>query len=163
MLIRTGSLLALTLLMLSQTGCGWQLRGYEGFRQNGDRRIESVALDIQASGRLFQATVEKQLNDLSIAVDENAEKRLLIHEEQSEKRPLSFSSTGIPIQYQLTMTTRFSVQKEGEFVIKKRRYIARRQFDFDTALVVAKKEEEQQLLQEMREELASRIIATLVE
>lgn len=159
-LIWRRALVVLTLgLMIN--ACGWQLRGYQQFKNLGDKRIASVDLSSGADNRLFLASLKRQLKDLSIELSDESEIKLNVGSENMERRPLSYSSTGIPVQYQLIMTVTFTVSKNLETLAAEKRILARRQYDFDTELVVAKNEEEKQLLQEMREELAMEIIAEL--
>lgn len=148
-------------LALLITSCGWQLRGLEEYQTRGDQRIESINLRVAADNRLFQRALKQQLRDLGITIDPGASVTLILDRENTERRTLSFSSTGIPVQYQLIMTISYAYQTGAGKTAEERRITTRRQYDFDTSLVIAKDEEERQLLQEMRRELAARIIANL--
>ncbi len=140
--------------------CGWQLRGYEQYKSGKLNTIERLQLQSSIDNRLFESSLKRLLRDLSISIDPSADLHLVIKQESTERRPLSYSSTGIPVQYQLIMSVDFAYAKNNEAPLPKR-FIARRQYDFDTSEVVAKNEEEETLLQEMREELAARIITAL--
>ncbi len=154
--------LLLCLLPLSWiASCGWQLQGYEKFKASGPQAIESIDLITTADNRLFQATLKQQLEDLSIRIDKQSDLNLTVHGENTEKRPLSYGSTGIPVQYQLIMTIRFAYSKDKTVAPTERSLVARRQYDFDTELLIAKYEEERNLLQEMRIELVNRILASI--
>lgn len=155
------SVLLPTLLLLQS--CGWQLRGYEQFKAGTVNSIEQIHLRTTSGNRLFQASLKRQLEDLSIALVADAKVTLILYKESTERRPLSYGSTGIPVQYQLVMTISYAYSTEPNTVPTQRKLIARRQYDFDTSLVVAKKQEERNLLQEMRDELAARIIASVNE
>ena len=157
---RTVSLLSMLFLMAS---CGWQLRGYQQYKEFGEQRIAEVHLRTTAGNREFQAVLKRQLADLSIELKPTAKAKLVLHEETMERRPLSYGSTGIPVQYQLIMSIRFEHSLPDNTRLTEKTFIARRQYDFDTALVVAKSEEERVLLEEMRNELSTRIIASLRE
>ncbi len=141
--------------------CGWQLRGYEQHKAAGAKKIERIHLRTSADNRLFQASLRRLFNDMSISLDPEAELKLVLGAEHTERRPLSYGSTGIPVQYQLIMTIKYAYANAGQQTPVDKKLVARRQYDFDTELVVAKNEEERQLLQEMREELAARIIASI--
>lgn len=156
-------ILTLALCLVLINACGWQLRGYQNAKRLGKEQIPSVALSAAADNRLFLASLKRQLDDLNIAQDNNAAIKLNIGREHTERRPLSYSSTGIPVQYQLIMTLSFTITKNLQSPPAEKKFLARRQYDFDTELVVAKSEEEKQLLNEMREELATKIIAELHE
>jgi len=158
--MRVRHLLLMALLSVP-TACGWQLRGYEKFEGTGERKMERLHLRTTSDNRLFQAALKRQLKDMSIALDPNAEYTLVLGTAKTERRPLSYGGTGIPVQYQLIMTIEYAYSNTKQSALFNRSLIARRQYDFDIELVVAKNEEEQQLLQEMREELTSRIIASI--
>ncbi len=158
-----GKLALLTGLVFFASSCGWQLRGYQKYKEFGEQRIAQVHLRTTAGNREFQAVLKRQLADLSIALEPSAKIKLVLHEETTERRPLSYGSTGIPVQYQLIMSIRFEHSLPDTPSLTEKTFIARRQYDFDTALVVAKNEEERVLLEEMRNELSSRIIASLRE
>lgn len=149
-------------LLLIQS-CGWQLRGYEQYKNGNVKKIAEVYLRNSSDNRLFQASLKRQLEDLSIELNSDAKISLIVHKESTERRPLSYGSTGIPVQYQLIMSITYAYSTEPNTVPVERKLMARRQYDFDTSLIVAKREEERTLLQEMRDELASRIIASLSE
>lgn len=153
--------LLIATLSLCIASCGWQLQGYQAYTAKGPNKLASIDLVNTADNRLFQAALIQQLQDLSIAIDKEADIRLTVQRENTEKRPLSYSSTGIPVQYQLIMSVRFNYTKDKSLVPLEKSFIARRQYDFDTELLVAKYEEELSLLQEMRVELANRIIASM--
>lgn len=149
-------------LLLIQS-CGWQLRGYEQYKNGNVKKIAEVHLRNSLDNRLFQASLKRHFEDLSIELNSDAKISLILHKESTERRPLSYGSTGIPVQYQLIMTIKYAYSTEPKTIPIERKLIARRQYDFDTSLIVAKREEERKLLQEMRDELASRIIASLSE
>lgn len=155
--------LFLTLLIFMISGCGWQLRGYEQYKAGNTNKIEQLHLKGKATNRLFQSSLKRQLEDLGILLNDDAPLVLTLKEESTERRPLSYGSTGIPVQYQLIMSIRYEFSSEPKTPANKRVLTARRQYDFDTSLVLAKKEEEKKLLEEMRHELATRIIASLHE
>lgn len=159
-MIRAALFSALILLLSS---CGWQLRGYQHYKEFGEQRIAKVHLRTTSGNREFQAILKRQLTDLSIALDSSAKVKLVLHEESMERRPLSYSSTGVTRQYQLIMSIRFEHSMPESTSLTEKTFIARRQYDFEPELVVAKSEEERVLLEEMRNELSSRIIASLRE
>ncbi len=155
--------IGLCLITLLAQGCGWQLRGYEQYKAGSVKKIDVINLRATASNRLFQASLKRQLEDLSIALSKDSQTVLTLHKENTENRPLSYGSTGIPVQYQLIMSVRYELSISPSQPATQRTITARRQYDFDTSLVLAKKEEEKKLRQEMRDELAARIIASIHE
>ncbi len=155
--------ISLCFIALLTQGCGWQLRGYEQYKAGNVKKINEINLRTTASNRLFQASLKRQLEDLSIALNKDSHTVLTLHKENTENRPLSYGSTGIPVQYQLIMSIRYELSLTPSQPATQRTITARRQYDFDTSLVLAKKEEEKKLRQEMRDELAARIIASIHE
>jgi len=75
------------------------------------------------------------------------------------------TETGVTAQYQITLTVNYHYKKRSgdttTTVIPSRKLMAWRSYDFDAKLIVAKNQEEQALLEEMRQELAYRILAAL--
>ena len=78
----------------------------------------------------------------------------------TKKRPLAYSNTGNPIQFQLDTYVEFGYQSAGGEVIIARRVIAaHRQYDFQASAVIAKREEERELIKQMYQDIAYRILA----
>lgn len=144
------------------TACGWQLRGYDQYLKEGDQMIDRLNVSSTIDNRLFQLSLQQMLRDRGIEITSDAPLTITLLEENTISRPLSYSSTGIPIQYQLIMSIRYRVSKGSDAnYIEENHLIARRQYDFDTALIVAKREEENKLLEEMRDELSARILSLM--
>lgn len=99
------------------------------------------------------------LGQFRIQEDSAAEVSIRYTNEEFDRRPLAYGSTGIPVQYQLTMSIEFeSYNNAGERLLSPRKIIVRRNYDFDAELIIEKEQEEQQLLREMREELAAQML-----
>jgi LPS-assembly lipoprotein len=159
-LIKNPIVLALlsTLLM----SCGWQLRGGGLQALDDDKKIGTLKLLSENRSSEFYQAFQKILARQHI--EENSESELLLSysSENLSRQPLAYGSTGIPIQYQLNMSIEFSVAKRnGEWLLSPRRISARRNYDFDAELIIAKDREEQALLREMREELATQLIRSI--
>jgi len=157
--MRLAVFLCATLLL---TSCGWQLRGYQHGNNAQKPRIENIHLKTSVNNRLLETTVNQQLKDFGIKITPESSNLLVLNDEHVERRPFAYSATGIPLQYQLIMTIRYTFGKKTSSPLEQT-LTARRQYDFDTALIVAKKEEERQLLQEMRRELSMRILSSTTE
>ena len=87
---------------------------------------------------------------------------LVIGKEKLEKRPLTVTETGVAAQYQLILTITFSQQRaDGTLITPPQQIVSWRSYDFDAQLIVAKAQEEESLIVEMREELARRMLSLL--
>lgn len=158
----TIKILTFALLATLLSSCGWQLRGGGFQKLDGDKRIGTLKLSSENRSSEFYQAFQKILARQHI--EESAESELLLSysEEKFSRQPLAYGSTGIPIQYQLNMSIEFSVAKRnGEWLLSPRSISARRNYDFDAELIIAKDREEQALLREMREELATQLIRSI--
>ncbi|MFT5082046.1 MAG: LPS-assembly lipoprotein [Lentisphaeria bacterium] len=161
---RHSRLLASTLAYLCLTlgACGWQLRGAAHSADASQQTaIKDIALHADLNQRDFQMAFIKNSKSMGVALDRTSRNQLYIHKESVERRPLSFSSTGIPVQYQIMMRITFSFSRDGQNTILKSDVTARQNYDFDPQLIIAKNDEEQQLRQELREQLVQRILANV--
>ena len=94
--------------------------------------------------------------------NDNARTWLVIENEKLEKRPLTVTETGVAAQYQLILTLSFSLKRSnGEVVTPSQQIVSWRSYDFDAKLIIAKAQEEEALIVEMREELAQRMLSML--
>ena len=84
---------------------------------------------------------------------------LVIEKETQEKRPLSYTATGVAAQYELTLDVRYHYEDtQYEIIVPSQNLTSRRVYNFDTALISATQQEEKTRLAEMRQELALRIL-----
>ena len=162
--MRKTTLRAIAILITSVTvlsSCGWQLRGAKAQRAElgSISLLEEIKLTSESGTRLLARAVKRELKHQKIAQTPQSKVRLTLSSEKVEKRPLAYGSTGVPVQYKLIMSVRYSFSDATSTQLPLE-LISRRNFDFDTELIVAKNEEEQRLLQEMREELARRILSS---
>ena len=87
---------------------------------------------------------------------------LRILEETIEKRPVTYNATGTPAQYEMTLKITYAIETRGSSkAAMPREATSHRIFDFDPRNVVAKTEEERALLQQMRQQLAQRLISEI--
>lgn len=172
-LIRSGATaLLLATVIVTVGACGWHLRGM-------DTRAEKSAQSTPTEGASNSATssmkliLNKRNNPLTTAIQriawennyqfsDDSSDYLVIESEKLEKRPLSVTETGIAAQYQLVLTITFSHRNaKGNLLLEPQQIVSWRNYDFDAQLIIAKSQEEEALISEMREELAQRIISTL--
>jgi|GEM_PF-2489200 len=144
------------LLILSSlcAGCGWHLRGvnsYQGptaMRFVPEERFSPLSLAVREAMRLG-------------GVSDEAEANLILHlgRETLDKRVVAVTSIGSPAQYEMSLSAQFRYQVPGDPVVTLPQTLSvQRAFDFDPSSTVAKREEENTLLDEMRRELAQRIL-----
>lgn len=96
-----------------------------------------------------------------ISVDSTAELSLTLGRETLRRQPLTYNRSGVPAQYQLTLSFEYFVTKNNAVLIEQESITARRNYDFDPNLIIAKDREEQELLEEMQRELSSRILSNI--
>jgi len=161
----------LLLVMLFLGACGWQLRGVDHSKpQNGAPRSATTPAQLhmimwQRNSKMAQ-TLQGVIRSQNIQLTASAATTLVIEEESIDKRPLAVTDTGVTAQYQLILNVRYhyktnSDAKDEKITLASRKLMSWRSYDFDAKLIVAKNQEEQALLQEMREELSLRILDSL--
>lgn len=152
------------LLILLQTGCGWQLRGSESNSLENKEAFSHMSVFVNAPSKLssMDKLLQKSLKSLGVNLDNNAKITIELISERIEKRAMAYGSTGLPIQYQITMTTQYVIHTTTEISLPEiKKVISRRSLDFDPELVSAKDNEEQELHTEMREEIGKTILRDL--
>lgn len=148
---RVFGLLILSALLAS---CGWHLRGVNSYKGPAamhlvpEERFSPLSLAVREAMRLG-------------GVKDDAEAQLVLHlgREELDKRVVAVTSIGSPAQYEMSLSTRFRYQVPGDAVVTLPQTLSvQRAFDFDPSSTVAKREEENTLLDEMRRDLARRIL-----
>ncbi|WP_188150446.1 LPS assembly lipoprotein LptE [Teredinibacter waterburyi] len=167
-------LAAFSLALVLLASCGWHLRGIDS---NAPATIETAQASSNRSlpqdmhlvmwerGSRMAQTLKTILRNKNVALTSSAASTLVLESETVDKRPLAVTETGVTAQYQITLTVNYHYKKRSgdttTTVIPSRKLMAWRSYDFDAKLIVAKNQEEQALLEEMRQELAYRILAAL--
>ena len=154
-------LTVLAALTLGLSGCGWHLAGTQGQSGANSERLHlsSVALIKQSGKRDLDLAVEKQLTNAGVSIQSHSESHLILQSVRVEKQPYAYSSTGEPVQFQLEMFVTYAIAKPaGEFLLAPKTIVSRRQYDFQVSAVIAKKQEENNLLREMYREVARKIV-----
>jgi len=155
-----------TILILSITACGWQLRGLENGVKNLAPLPSQLDLQLYQRNSKMGQSLKKLLREKNIEISSQAPLSLIIEVEDFDKRPLAVTDTGVTAQYQLTLSVLYRYQANldntsDEDITPSKKILSWRNYDFDAKLVVAKNQEEKALLEEMREELSLRILDTL--
>lgn len=149
-------------LALFLGSCGWQLRGYDEFK-NAELSSTSrpASLDIQFSRRkpeLLQ-TLHTLARTHSIDISPNSPVVLNVLSIDVDRRHQAVTETGVAAQFELTQTLRYTLTNKAIRQPPQTHILfARRSYDFDAAQIVAKNQEEQALLSEMRRELARKML-----
>ena len=139
------------------SSCGWHLAGSKG--EISAATIKAIRLLPHAQDREMTITFEQTLKTLKIDNLSTATTILHIDKIEYEKRPTAYTNSGIPAQFQLIYMLNYRIQTDNKFASKT--ITARRFLDFETTAVIAKENEERELREEMREEIAERVIATI--
>ncbi len=165
----------LTVMLVALSGCGWQLRGY-----SHNPLPDELTLANASRMDPIMVAVKAAMRQRAIREDPNARWQLVLGDESVSKRVVAVTRIGSPSQYELTLTVGFRYLPTAEAGVDTGplppasdtpasptsapvAYLAQslyvtRVYDFDPADTVAKSEEESILLQEMRRELAHRVL-----
>lgn len=154
----------LFLLVLSQIACGWQMRGWEQYQANKGQDIEgldAIHIVYNSSDKKLYHSLQRIMRTQRIKEDKTSDLRLSIGNISMDRQPLTYSGASTPAQYELVIALNFEATKSGNQIITQRPLVSRRNYDFDPNLIIAKDQEEQQLLEEMRQELALQMLLLL--
>lgn len=180
-MVRLWGITTITLLLVLLPACGWQLRGF-----SHNPLPDELALANASRMDPLMVAVKSAMRQRAIQEDTDATWQLVLGDERLSKRVVAVTRIGSPSQYELTLTVGFRyLPNDGEdpepeplpaapatpvtpatpaaTVSAPVAYLAQslyvtRVYDFDPANTVAKSEEEGILLEEMRRELAHRIL-----
>ncbi len=142
-----------TLFVLLLSACGWHLRGLD----RGERP-EQLALVVENRFEPLVLTTQEVLQQNGIRIENDSPLELHIGREELKRRTVAVTSIGSPSQYELTLTVHYHYRSPALKPMVPRVISTKRAFDFDPSNTVAKKEEENTLLSEMRRELAIRLL-----
>jgi len=152
------------ILTAAVSACGWQLRGIQSSSSAG-HIPDTLGLQVLTHNSKIAQQIQKSLRGENVVISSDAPLTLVLDDEILDKRPLSVTDTGVTAQYQLTLTVRYHFQKRSADnkvePLPRRSVTGWRSYDFDAKLIVAKTQEEESLLKEMREELAQRILSDI--
>lgn len=145
----------LLLVLLGVSACGWQLRGW-----NAASTVSSLHLVTQDRYAPLTLALRETMQQQDIEDTQAAPLQLHVGKEQLRKRIVAVTSIGSPSQYELSLSVDYQYRLASEEQAKTlpRTLSVFRAFDFDPSNTVAKTQEEKTLLEEMRRELALRIL-----
>jgi outer membrane lipopolysaccharide assembly protein LptE/RlpB len=134
-------------------GCGWQLKGFN--ERQLPPQLALKTLDPYASlARQLQQTLLRR----GVEITPNAPLKLWLDAEKLHKRTIAVTTIGAAAQYELSLEVAFSYTHQGYETPPATKLVTQRVFDFVPGTNLAKAEEEETLIREMRQELISRIL-----
>lgn len=153
---------ALVCSLILFSGCGWQLRGVSSNDLHGtENDIKELNIISDNRNNPFYRAFRTSILKRSITLSNTATLSIQLSNERLLRRPLAYSRAGLPAQYELTLSLEFQANESGTILVSQRRIDARRNYDFNADLIIEKDQEEQELLTEMRVELANRILSEI--
>jgi LPS-assembly lipoprotein len=136
------------------SGCGWQLRGLQS--QQGPNALFLQPEDKYAPLAL---AVKEVMRSRAIAASPEAPLHLHLGSEVLKKRVVAVTTIGSPAQFEMALSTTYYYQTPADpFVSPPLTASVERVLDFDPSSTVAKREEENTLVEEMRRDLAHSIL-----
>lgn len=145
----------LLLVLLGVSACGWQLRGW-----TNESAIDELNLITKDRYAPLTLAVLETMQQQGIGYEQDAPLQLHLGTAVLRKRTVAVTSIGSPSQYELSLSVSFQYLAATQERVDTlpRTLSVSRAFDFDPNNTVAKNEEENTLLEEMRRELALRIL-----
>ncbi|MFK7974780.1 MAG: LPS assembly lipoprotein LptE [Halioglobus sp.] len=157
-LFKTCAVLAITLLL---SACGFQLRGTGDFSKLLPEDWKSLSLNSANGNSEFSREIESRFAANGVQWGERGETNftLMVQAEKFEQDNLSLSSEARAAEYELTMSTKFTVlDANNQVAMEETRVGVVKQMENDPRNVVGKEEEIRLLRREMRTELAQQIL-----
>lgn len=145
------SIILITCCVIS--ACGWHLRGLDK-----GSRPEALALIVENRFEPLVLVTRDVMQQNGIAINSATTLQLHIGKEHLRRRTVAVTSIGSASQYELILSVEYRYQQLGQAAMPSRTISTKRVFDFDPTNTVAKNEEENTLLDEMRHELAIRLL-----
>jgi len=153
-------ILALSIMITGLAACGWHLRGLEAI----NLPFEALYLNSDIRDSALVTAVEKSLENQNIQLSDTAEGiyRLNLENYREERRVLTTDNRGRASDYELTSRVDMSLDKgEEQLLIPMETLTLTRSYNFDPDNVASANQEESLIRQEMKEELARRILLRL--
>ncbi len=153
---------ALCVLTMILSGCGFQLKGTQAHADSGSGSLRGRSVQL-ASGQPRSALItalSQQLSSAGARLDTPDSEALVLKlgAETFEQRNLSLTARARSAEVELTLSTRFTLTQGNRTLLETTDVTVTEQFYNDPRNVVGKTEELQLLRNEMRAELAARIV-----
>lgn len=141
-------------LVMTCVGCGWQLRGW----QNGQLPDELYLVTDHRFAPMSLAMIDA-MDRYNVNHRGEAAMQLRLGDEVLSRRTVAATSIGSAAQFELALSVEFYYQlRSQDQPYRPQTLTTTRVFDFDPNNAIAKIEEENILLNEMRRELAFSIL-----
>jgi len=152
-MLRIALLLA---VVLSLGGCGFQLQG----RLTLPPPIAALRIETDDRQSSFAQSLAQVLRGAGAQLDASGAGVLAVRIERDEliERVASVSARNQPREYELTYVVRYSVVRDGRYLVESEEVTATRDFSFDERLALAKSREREQLRQTLARELAGVVL-----
>lgn len=158
----TPRILIPVLLCLGLAACGWQLRGTSMIPANLDS-LHVARADGETSDLVRQ--LQQTLNSADITTpdtSDEAQYSLIILAENARRRTASVNANARVSEQELTEEVRFTVSdSDGNVAIPPSIVAVERVFEYDETNVVATRDEERLIREEMRRDLVGQILNRL--
>lgn len=155
-LLHRSLVLLITAALLS--ACGFHLRGSEQDVTIAGAKvaIESDSPYAELNRALREALTRAQVT--TVSAGESAQLLLKVHDEKLTRRTQTVDQYGRASDYELIYTLSYSLLKEADDKSPPRSLSARRDYGFDNRNLLGKAEEENELVREMQNEIAQRLL-----
>ena len=149
--------IALAAAMLAPAGCGFQLAG-SGSLPAG---MSITYIDSAAPRSDFSNSVTEALRTRGIEIADSrseAGATLVVSEDTTDQRPISFTARNIPREYEVFYSVTFALEVGGQVLIEPEYLVRRRNYTYDETEVLGKELEEAQLRRALADDLARQVV-----
>jgi LPS-assembly lipoprotein len=147
--------LAPVLLCLVLAACGFHLRGVSSM----PKALSVLNLDC-AGGQHLCGKLTRELEASGVTLQTSAPYTLTVSKIQSTRRAVAFTATATAAEYEITQSAEFLLTDESKIPIVKGHVNTQQNHQYDNS-VLAKNREEQQIIDDLDSQLASRIVSRL--
>jgi LPS-assembly lipoprotein len=149
-------IITVALLTLALSACGFQLRGTGGY----ELAVESVAIIADNNFSDLADELEDTLKSIGVSVNaEDPEYVIRLGSETTTRRAVASSGNITVSEYEVRLRAIFSISDAaGESLIEPTPLTAERIYSFDASNFVSNSEEEELLVEEMRQDLAGQLV-----
>jgi outer membrane lipopolysaccharide assembly protein LptE/RlpB len=143
-------------LYVGLAGCGFQLQSRLAWPES----IAVLAIDTDDRQSPFARSLSEALRGAGARIDGTGGRALRVRIERDEllERVASVSARNQPREYELTYVVRYSVMRDGVYLVEAEEVTATRDFSFDERLALAKARELEQLRETLARELAGVVL-----
>ena len=145
-----------SLLALCLNGCGWQLRGLDN-----STLPQTLALNTSDAYAPIARQLQQTLVRRGVSLSASAPLQLYLGEEIRDKRTVAVTTLGAAAQYELHLRIDYAFHQSGSEAKLPITLSSQRVYDFVPGSNLAKLQEEQTLITEMRQELINRILKNI--